>query len=169
MRGGPGAQTPGNGGMKKHNPVHRWPLNFGTCRVCCSAAPAGAAARAGRAPGPPAWKFSKIRRQADQIRVRTNFLSWLTCVNSKSLSIHELRNLICPSKDLKKLARHEFQSFIRPTSFLYGDNLPMWRFRTFPESPSRRRDVRRSQYAYGATSSFGMEEVYILLLGTSNK
>ena len=21
MRGGPGAQTPGNGGMKKHNPV----------------------------------------------------------------------------------------------------------------------------------------------------
>ena len=52
MRGGPGAQTPGNGGMKAQ-PGDRKGINFGTCRVCCSAAPAGAARAAGP-PGPPA-------------------------------------------------------------------------------------------------------------------
>ena len=156
MRGGPGARTPENGGMKKHN---RW-----TCKVsgCCSAAPAGR---------PGAWKFSKIRRPADQIRVRvrTNFLSWLTWVNSKSLSIHEFDLPVTNFKVSSVRPVTEFfvrrQLYNLPTRRCKISDVP----RAGVPSPGVRRDVRRSeqwtlhaQYAYGAT--FGMEEVYIIYL-----
>ena len=47
MRGGPGAQTPGNGGMKKHNPVTVELRNLQSLLQCDTRR-----RRRGRAPGP---------------------------------------------------------------------------------------------------------------------
>ena len=52
MRGGPGAQTPGNGGMKKHNPVTVELRNLQSLLQCGT--------RRRRAAGPPHENFRQF-------------------------------------------------------------------------------------------------------------
>ena len=93
MRGGPGAQTPGNGGMKKHTPV-----------TAESAAVTGCGTRRRR--GPRHENFRKFAGR--QIKFEYGRIFW---VDSRVST-----QKVCPYTNFGIWsARHEFQSFIRPT------------------------------------------------------
>jgi hypothetical protein len=181
MRGGPGAQPGRLRETVAWKNTTRWPLNLQSLLQCGTRPPAPPRGRAGPR-GPRHENFRKFAGR--QIKFEYGRIFW---VDSRVST-----QKVCPytnfgiwsarHQDLKKLARHEFQSlevssvrlgpvFCTATTVEPADSA-MYYGRS--RSPSRRRDVRRSQYAYGATSWYHLEwRKYILydiiLLGTSNK